>query len=47
MQYGAEIIPYKRIKNTKEKQIKEEQSSRKLIIKAGTLFFYVFSLAEQ
>ncbi|ARC83618.1 stage II sporulation protein E [Clostridium argentinense CDC 2741] len=46
MQYGAEIIPYKRIKNTKEKQIKEEQSSRKLIIKAGTLFFLCFFISR-
>ena len=46
MQYGADIIPYKRIKNTKEKQIKEEQSSRKLIIKAGTLFFLCFFISR-
>ncbi len=46
MQYGAEIIPYKRIKNTKEKQIKEEQSSRKLIIKAGVLFFLCFFISR-
>ncbi|MBD8048544.1 MULTISPECIES: stage II sporulation protein E [Clostridium] len=46
MQYGAEIIPYKRIKNTKEKQIREEQNSKKFIMKAGILFLLCFFISR-